>query len=85
MEDTYELTVGLLKTVVRGSKQDQVKLLQHNVWEKDEVGEVLAKEFATLRLSLTVGETTLISREAIHTPATRETNQGEEHAVEGMN
>ena len=57
MEDTSELTVGLFKTVVKGSKLDQVKLWQLNVRGKDATGEESAEEFATPGLSSTVGGT----------------------------
>ena len=83
MEDTSKLTVGLFETVEKGSKLDQVKLLQVYVSGNDGSGEISAKEFAAPGVLSTVGGT-LISREAIHVEATRETNPGEEHTMEAM-
>ena len=52
--DTSELTVGLFKTVLKGSKLDQVMLWQLYVRGKEGSGEVSAEEFATPGLSTTV-------------------------------
>ena len=57
-EDTFELTVGLFETFVKGSKLEEVKLWQLYVRGKDGTGEVAAEEFATPGLSSTVGGTT---------------------------
>ena len=54
-KETSELTVGLSKTVLKGSKLDQVKLWQVYVRGKDGMGEVSAEEFATPGLSSTGG------------------------------
>ena len=56
-EDTSELTVGLFKTVVKGSKLEQAKLWQLYVRRKDGSGEVSIEEFATPGLSSTGGVT----------------------------
>ena len=61
-EDTSELTVGLFKTVVKGSKLDQVELWQLCVRGKDRSGEVSTEEFATPGLSSTVVGTADLKR-----------------------